>query len=439
MTTVKAILRIAVVFVVAACGGGAPASVPASPTGSTAAPTPTAAVTPNRSAAASGPVTASPTAAASAAATASAAVTPAPTTASPTDVPPTAPPPSVVPSASAAPVGNLIEVFAGGGAEPVANGLPALEAQLLRPSGVSVARDGAIWIVDANLSLLMRIDADGTLADVTTGMTGPHGLTVLSEGSDPSARVYIADTGGYRILLADRAGGVTRVAGEFHAGFRGDGGPARRAWLWGPADVATDDDGNLYIADSVNNRIRWIDPTSGKIDTIVGNGTAGFSGDGGPATDAEIYNPQAIAVDPAGSYLLVADTGNGRIRRVDLVTGIITTIAGTGTGTVPYNPALTALQTPLVRLAGIALDPQGNVYFEVAWGDLGVTVMRLDSAGLLTLVAGGGRDLSPGGPALDFAMPDIIGLAIDPTTGALLICSSDSKVYRVPGVAAPQI
>lgn len=286
----------------------------------------------------------------------------------------------------------------------------------------------------------MRVVPDGTLADVTTGMTGPDGLTVVAEGDNPSSKIYIADKGAYRILVADGSGGVKKVAGdEFHAGFRGDGGPAKRAWLWGPSDVASDAVGNVFIADSVNNRIRWIDPTSGQIDTIVGNGTAGFSGDGGQATDATIYNPQAIAVDPQGTTLLIADTGNGRIHRVDLETGIITTIAGTGTGTVSYNPALTGLQTPLVRLAGLARDPQGNLYFEVAWGDLGVTIMRLDSAGVLTIVAGGGRDLTPGGPALDFALPDIIGLAIDPTTGALLICSSDGKVYRVPGVAAPQI
>jgi len=334
-------------------------------------------------------------------------------------------------------VGNLIELFAGGGTVAAANGVGALDAQLLRPSGVAVASDGEIWIVDANLGMLMRIAPDGTLADVATGMTGPDGVTLAPNDSDPSGVAYVAEKGGNRILIANGDGGFDQVAGaEFRAGFRGDGAPARRAWLWSPSDVASDDDGNVFIADSVNNRIRVIAASTGIIETIVGTGAAGFSGDGGRATEALIYNPQAIAIDPEGTILLIADTGSGRLRRVDMTTGIITTIAGTGTGTIPYSPALTGPETPLVRLAAIALDAQGNAYFEVAWGDLGVTVMRLGTAGQMSIVAGGGRDLAPGGPALDFSMPDIIGLAID-HSGALLICSSDSKVYRVPGAATP--
>lgn len=423
-------MRIAAAVLVAACSGGGATPAPASPTSSPASPT-TAPVTPGQSSVATAAATES--AVASAPGTAGPTSTPLPTVNPPTVAPPT-------PAATTAPPVNLIELFAGGGTTQAANGVLALEAQLLRPSGVAVASDGEIWIVDSNLSMLMRIGPDGTLADIAGGMTGPDGVTVAPAGTDPSATVYIAEKGGNRILAADGNGGVTRVAGaEFRAGFRGDGGPARRAWLWSPSDVASDAYGNVFIADSVNNRIRVIAASTGIIETIVGTGTAGFSGDGGRATEATIYNPQAIAIDPEGTTLLIADTGNGRLRRVDMTTGIITTVAGVGTGTVPYNPALTGPQTPLVRLAGLALDSQGNAYFEVAWGDLGVTIMRLDSAGVLTLVAGGGRDLTPGGPALAFSLPDIIGLAIDPTSGALIICGSDGKVYRVPGVATPAI
>lgn len=411
------------------CSGAGPTAVPAT---SSPAATGSTATTPAVS-----PTTAATPTAASATASASVAPTQLPTAAA------TAPPtlePTVAPTISptTSPVGNLIELFAGGGATQAANGVHALDAHLLRPSGVTVSSDGEIWVVDSNLSLLMRITPDGTLANVTTGVIGPDGVTIAPAGSDPSGTVYIADKAGHQILTTDGNGGVTRVAGaEFRAGFRGDGGPARRAWLWSPSDVASDADGNVFIADSVNNRIRVIAATTGIIETIVGTGTAGFTGDGGRATEATIYNPQAIAIDPEGTTLLIADNGNGRLRSVDMTTGIITTIAGVGTGTVPYNPALTGPQTPLVRVAGLARDPQGNAYFEVAWGDLGVTIMRLDSVGVLTLVAGGGRTLTPGGPALEFALPDIIGLAINPTDGALIICGSDSKVYRVPGVATP--
>jgi len=92
-----------------------------------------------------------------------------------------------------------------------------------------------------------------------------------------------------------------------------------------------------------------------------------------------------------------------------------------------------------VRTAALARDFVGNVYMPVYRGDLGTTIMRLDPTGAMTLVAGGGESLVAGVPALDFVLPDILGLAIDPLTGALLICGSDSKVYRVPGVAAPQV
>jgi hypothetical protein len=135
--------------------------------------------------------------------------------------------------------------------------------------------------------------------------------------------------------------------------------------------------------------------------------------------------------------LLIADTVNQRLRRVDLATGIISTIAGTGTAAVAYDPALTGPQTPITRIAALAMDSQGNGYFTVFWGDRGHIVMRLDPTGVLTPVAGGGQATAPGVDAFDFLLPDVLGLAIDPMTGALLICGSDARVWRVPGVAAP--
>lgn len=296
-----------------------------------------------------------------------------------------------------------------------------------------MAPHGSIWIIDTNLSVLMHLTAEGLLSDVATGMYGPEGVTVAPDGT-----VYIADRGGYRIVTPNGNGGVSKVAGDlYNAGFTGDGGPAKRAHLWLPYDVATSGNGDLYIADSANQRIRVIDADSGMIDTIVGTGVPGFAGDGGPAIDAQIYGPQAIAVDQAGTFLLIADTTNGRLRRVDLASGIITTVAGTGSGAVSFNPLLTAAQTPLTRIAALCLDSQGNAYFPVFWGDLGTMIMRMDPSGQLTPVAGGGRSTEAGVPPLDFALPDILGLAINPFDGALLIAGSDSKVYRIPLVAPP--
>ncbi|MEX2547936.1 MAG: hypothetical protein WD830_09145, partial [Chloroflexota bacterium] len=331
--------------------------------------------------------------------------------------------------------GSVVELIAGGGTQAPANGIAATDALLQRTSGAAVAPDGSIWIVDVNLSLLMRIAPDGTLADLTDGMYGPEGVAVASDGT-----VYVADRGGYWVVSADGSGGVDRVAGApLNAGYRGDGGPARKSLLWLPYDVAAVADGDLFIADSSNQRIRVIAADTGEIRTIVGTGDAGFSGDGGQATDAEIYTPQAIAVDQEATELLIADTSNFRLRRVDLATGIISTIAGTGTGAVAYDPALRGTQTPVTRIAALAMDAQGNAYFTVFWGDRGHMIMRLDPAGALTPVAGGGPTSAPGVDAFDFALPDVLGLAIDAASGALLICGSDGKVWRVPGVAAPAI
>ena len=125
----------------------------------------------------------------------------------------------------------------------------------------------------------------------------------------------------------DTSGTITTIAGSGPRGFSGDGGPATAARLNSPADVAVDGSGNLYIADTGNDRIRKVD-TSGTITTIAGSGASGFSGDGGPATAARLNSPADVAVDGSGN-LYIADTGNDRIRKVD-TSGTITTIAGSG-------------------------------------------------------------------------------------------------------------
>ena len=129
------------------------------------------------------------------------------------------------------------------------------------------------------------------------------------------------------VVLA-AAGDITTVAGTT-AGFSGDGGAATSAQLNLPTGVAFDSAGNLFIADRLNHRIRKVD-TSGNITTVAGNGTAGFSGDGGAATSAQLFQPHGLTFDSSGN-LFIADTRNNRIRKVD-TSGNITTVAGTGTG-----------------------------------------------------------------------------------------------------------
>jgi DNA-binding beta-propeller fold protein YncE len=276
------------------------------------------------------------------------------------------------------------------------------------------------------------VSTDGQIGPAATGMTGPQGICLTPDAA------FVAERGANRVISISSAGIVKTIAGsEFHSAFRGDGGPAKKAYLSQPYDVACDAAGNVYVADTGNARVRLIDAQTGTISTIAGNGTKGYAGDGGPATDAQLTSPQAIAVDPAGTVLFIADYGDSHLRRVDLATGIISTVAGSGAGSVAYNPSLTALQVAPTRLIAVALDAQGNVYIPVFFTDRGQMVMRVDPAGNLSIVAGGGTSPDAGVAATDFRLPPVEALEIEPTTGALLIASNDGRVYRIPGVATP--
>ena len=153
----------------------------------------------------------------------------------------------------------------------------------------------------------------------------PQGVAV-----DASGGIYIADTGNHRIRKVDLTGVITTIAGNGAAGYSGDYGPAMSASLNSPEGVAVDSSGNIFIADTGNSRIRKIN-VSGAIETVAGNGTRAYSGDGGPAISASLNSPQAIAADASGN-VYIADTGNHRIRKMD-ASGLITTIAGNGTST----------------------------------------------------------------------------------------------------------
>ena len=155
-------------------------------------------------------------------------------------------------------------------------------------------------------------------------LASPIAVTVSADGD-----LYIADHRNSRIRVVDAATGIiTTVAGTGEQGFSGDGGPAVQAAISLPRDVALDSDGSLYIADGANNRIRKVD-SNGTITTVVGTGRTEFSDDGDPAHKASLSMPYSIALDPAGN-LFIVDTGNYRVRRIDASTGVITTVAGNG-------------------------------------------------------------------------------------------------------------
>ena len=193
-------------------------------------------------------------------------------------------------------------------------------------------------------------------ATAATATTYPL-LLVNAVATDPAGNTFIS-SGLNCVFKLDSAGNLTRVAGTGKAGYSGDGGPAVNAQLDSPQGLALDLAGNLYIADQYNQRVRMVSP-NGVIATVAGTGVAGYLGDSGPATSAQLNSPQGVAVDSAGN-LYIADSGNQRIRRVS-ANGTITTAAGTGSAGYSGDSGL-ATSAQLCNPLGVAVDATGNLY-----------------------------------------------------------------------------
>jgi sugar lactone lactonase YvrE len=262
--------------------------------------------------------------------------------------------------------------------------------------------------------------ADGpSLAEATgTALSRPAGVAF-----DAAGNLYIADTGDNLVLEVSPVGVLSTVAGTGEQGYSGDNGPAIAAVLDSPAGIAVDTAGNVYIADTHNNRIRKV--ISGTITTIAGTGAAGFSGDGGAATSATLNLPTAVAVDAAGN-LYIADTNNHRIRKI---TGTaITTVAGDGEQ-LYLNDGVAPTQTGLDSPSGIAVDAAGNLYI----GDTRNQRVRKVtlSSGLISTVAGNGTKsfAGDGGVATSagLATPRGVAAAAD---GSIYFADSDNNRIR---------
>ncbi len=209
------------------------------------------------------------------------------------------------------------------------------------------------------------------------------------------------------------AQGVSIYAGTGGPGFGGDGEAATAAELYGPAGLAVDDEGNVYIA--TDNRVRRVDAKTGIIETIAGTGTPGYKGDGESATDANLKVPAGLVIDKSGN-LLIADSDNGRIRKVDVAAGVITTLAGGGIpkrvgGVLDTGDGGAATDAWFKKAADVDVDDQGNVYF-IADN----RVRKIDTSGIISTIAGTGKKghEGDGGPAVEGEMADPNGIAVDP-------------------------
>ncbi len=281
----------------------------------------------------------------------------------------------------------------------------------------------AAVLVAALVALAVWI-APGQPSATATRLTG----TVNAFAIDPAGDVYLGTFGDSRIFKVEPSGTIRTVAGTGTKGYSGDDGPATKAQLWNPQGLAVDGKGNLYIADTYNHRIRKID-SAGTITTIAGNGTQDSTGDGGPATLAQFGYPRALVVDDLGN-LYIADAGNHRIRKVDTA-GTITSVAGNGTQGFAGDGGLAAV-AELGDLQGVAVDRAGSLYIADAGND---RIRKVDASGRISTVAGSGtRGFSgDGGPAAiaDLAAPNVV--AVDRTaasTSVILGATGSARSIR---------
>ena len=255
-------------------------------------------------------------------------------------------------------------------------------------------------------------------AATATKLSLPYGI-----GSDAVGNIYIADLDNSRIRKVNTAGIISTVAGNGTAGFSGDGGQATDAELNSPRAICFDALGNFYIADELNYRIRKVN-SAGIITTLAGNGNDGFSGDGGQATASELSNAFGIAIDALGN-LYMADWGNGRIRKVNTA-GIISTYAGNGLCcAIGDGGQATAAQ--LSYPYGVALDTIGNLYI-ANYGD--GRVRMVNTSGIITTIAGGGSSLAEGVAATNAYLSGPNSVAID-ITGNLYISEYYNARIRI--------
>ena len=321
-------------------------------------------------------------------------------------------------------------IFAGGGQ-------PATAAQLVGPKYVAVDGQGNVYLSASGLSMVLKVGSNGIISVVAgdglsrygsdgglavgTSLGNPAGVAIDSAGN-----LYIADSASNSVRKVSANGVITTAAGGQGAGgFSGDGGPATQALLSYPSGIAVDKTGNLYIMDLGNNRVRMVDAGSGIISTIAGNGAVGYTGDDAAATKATFNYPMGIAVDLSGN-VYVADQNNAAIRRIS-TSGIIATVAGNGQFTYSGDGG-PATKAALLSPDGVAFDVSGNMYIADAGNQ---RIRRVDTTGTITTVAGTGAPgfSGDGAAATAATFSNPMAVALD-ASGALYVVDGDNNRIR---------
>ena len=314
--------------------------------------------------------------------------------------------------------GRITTVAGDGYLHAVGDGGAATDALLFQPSAVAGTGSGVLYIADSGTGRVRQVSASGTIATLAGGLNSPMGAAADFEGN-----VWIADTGNQLVRQVAANGNTQTIAGTGTAGIGPEGGPAWQTALRSPRGVCLDHAGILYIVDTANHRVlevQW----NGVIATAAGNGAPGDAGDGGPARLAQLNQPSACALDAAGN-LYIADTFSHRIRKV--TAGTITTVAGTGSAGLSGDEG-PAVEATLSAPRGVAVDDSGDVFLADSGNH---RIREITPDGVIHTIAGqnGAGFAGDGGLAANAQLNSPGGLFLD-NAGALYVADTNNNRIR---------
>jgi sugar lactone lactonase YvrE len=333
--------------------------------------------------------------------------------------------------------GQIINTYAGNGiAGETGDSSAAILAEITDPEGIALDNNGNLYIADGAANVVRKVTPGGIIYTIAgTGTGGYNGDGIAATAAqlrlpmgiavDKYGNIYIADNGNFRVRRIDTLGVITTVAGVGGIdgfGLSGDGAAATSAHLYATG-VAVDNDQNIYIADG-NSAVRMVSHATGIITTIAGGNMIGYNGDGGLATSASLTTPNQVVLDTAGN-IYISDYGNNRVRLLTKATGIISTVAGTGSAGSSGDGGL-ATAANIVPYY-LALDARGNLYIT----DMTNSRVRMvnKATGMIAGVAGStATALGDGGPATSANLDHPVGIATN-DTGTLYI--ADNGHYRI--------
>lgn len=335
--------------------------------------------------------------------------------------------------------GTIRTIVGTGEATHAGDGGQAIEAGLNEPKSLALDGNGHLYIADSENHAIRKVELRTGLITTVAGCPAGSPSPADRQSSPMKTSTDLTEEdplGGPSqaiqekfAQLADLSGTVRFMAGASPTGgrFRGDGGPATSATLNFPSAVAVDGRGNLYIADTMNCRVRKVDAVTGIISTVAGTGHSRYSGDGGPAVVAALNEPVALAVDGKG-HLYIADQSNNRVRMVDLNTGVITTVAGTGEAAYSGD-GIRSSEAALAGPSGLAVGPDGTLYIADTFNG---RIRAVDpETGVIRTVAGDGGEYRYPSQANEFStsLSRPYGITLD-QAGNILITDSDSHLIR---------